>query len=94
MAGNSEVPSAFAALSVCVSLCSLVVLQLDFASRLVIQAGGAAGLSVDLVMYPLDTVKTRIQSQLGFVAAGGFRRIYAGISTVLIGSVPSGTYAK
>ena len=29
-------------------------------------AGGAAGTSVDVALFPLDTVKTRLQSDAGF----------------------------
>ena len=33
--------------------------------------GALAGLSVELVLYPLDTLKTRLQSPTGFDASGG-----------------------
>ncbi|KAG2109208.1 mitochondrial carrier domain-containing protein [Suillus cothurnatus] len=36
-------------------------------------AGGLAGTAVDLLFFPIDTVKTRLQSAQGFVKAGGFR---------------------
>ncbi|KAL5524743.1 PET8 [Sanghuangporus sanghuang] len=51
-------------------------------------AGGIAGTSVDLLFYPLDTVKTRLQSAQGFFNAGGFRGIYKGVGSVVIGSAP------
>lgn len=54
------------------------------------KAGGAAGTSVDLLFYPLDTVKTRLQSAQGFFNAGGFRGIYKGVGSVVIGSAPGG----
>lgn len=54
------------------------------------QAGGAAGTAVDLSLFPLDTVKTRLQSQQGFWKAGGFRRIYAGVGPTIVGSAPTG----
>ena len=54
------------------------------------QAGGVAGTSVDLLFYPLDTVKTRLQSSQGFFKAGGFRGIYKGVGSVVIGSAPGG----
>ncbi|CAL9705025.1 unnamed protein product [Knipowitschia caucasica] len=54
-----------------------------------LMAGGCAGMSVDLILYPLDTIKTRLQSQRGFSRAGGFRRIYAGVPTAAIGSFPN-----
>ncbi|CAD2216445.1 solute carrier family 25 (mitochondrial S-adenosylmethionine transporter), member 26 [Angomonas deanei] len=53
-------------------------------------AGAAAGLLVDLSLFPIDTVKTRIQSKDGFIASGGFKNIYKGLSAVAIGSVPGG----
>ena len=34
-------------------------------------SGAAAGLSVDLLFYPIDTIKTRLQSELGFWRSGG-----------------------
>ncbi|KAH8109289.1 mitochondrial carrier [Phellopilus nigrolimitatus] len=51
-------------------------------------AGGVAGTSVDLLFYPLDTVKTRLQSAQGFFHAGGFKGIYKGVGSVVIGSAP------
>uniref|UniRef100_A0A673TNC2 Mitochondrial S-adenosylmethionine carrier protein n=1 Tax=Suricata suricatta TaxID=37032 RepID=A0A673TNC2_SURSU len=52
-------------------------------------AGGIAGVSVDLILYPLDTIKTRLQSPQGFNKAGGFRGIYAGVPSAAIGSFPN-----
>ncbi|XP_075369730.1 mitochondrial S-adenosylmethionine carrier protein isoform X1 [Mycteria americana] len=52
-------------------------------------AGGIAGVSVDLILFPLDTVKTRLQSPQGFRKAGGFRGIYAGVPSTAIGSFPN-----
>lgn len=54
------------------------------------QAGAAAGTSVDVALFPLDTIKTRLQSQQGFRAAGGFRGIYSGLLSVTLGSAPTG----
>ncbi|KAL4073281.1 mitochondrial carrier domain-containing protein [Scleroderma yunnanense] len=51
-------------------------------------AGGAAGTAVDLLFFPIDTVKTRLQSAQGFVKAGGFRGIYKGVGSVVVGSAP------
>lgn len=45
-------------------------------------AGACAGTSVDLALFPLDTIKTRLQSPQGFFKAGGFSGIYNGISAV------------
>ncbi|XP_061474682.1 mitochondrial S-adenosylmethionine carrier protein isoform X5 [Rhineura floridana] len=52
-------------------------------------AGGLAGVSVDLILFPLDTVKTRLQSPQGFKKAGGFRGIYAGVPSTAVGSFPN-----
>ncbi|XP_070948149.1 mitochondrial S-adenosylmethionine carrier protein isoform X2 [Macaca nemestrina] len=55
-----------------------------------IMAGGVAGVSVDLILFPLDTIKTRLQSPQGFNKAGGFRGIYAGVPSAAVGSFPNG----
>ena len=54
-----------------------------------LQAGAFAGTAVDLSLYPIDTLKTRLQSSHGFQASGGFRGIYAGVGSALAGSAPS-----
>ena len=54
------------------------------------QAGGVAGTTVDVVLFPLDTLKTRLQSKEGFRRSGGFRGIYSGILPAAAGSAPSG----
>ncbi|XP_012696558.1 S-adenosylmethionine mitochondrial carrier protein [Clupea harengus] len=59
----------------------------EFTASLV--AGGCAGMCVDLTLFPLDTIKTRLQSQQGFSKAGGFRGIYAGVPSAAIGSFPN-----
>ncbi|KAI6244087.1 hypothetical protein M3Y99_00078800 [Aphelenchoides fujianensis] len=51
-------------------------------------AGASAGLAVDLGLYPLDTLKTRLQSREGFQKAGGFRSLYRGMGSVALGSAP------
>ncbi|KAF2472094.1 mitochondrial carrier [Lindgomyces ingoldianus] len=51
-------------------------------------AGGLAGTTVDLSLYPLDTLKTRLQSSAGFTSSGGFTGIYRGVGSALIGSAP------
>jgi len=51
-------------------------------------AGAAAGLSVDLSLYPIDTLKTRMQSPNGFWKSGGFKGVYKGISAAASGSAP------
>ncbi|XP_015730683.1 S-adenosylmethionine mitochondrial carrier protein isoform X5 [Coturnix japonica] len=55
----------------------------------ILKAGGIAGVFVDLILFPLDTVKTRLQSAQGFRKAGGFRGIYAGVPSTAIGSFPN-----
>ena len=49
-----------------------------------------AGTAVDLLFFPIDTVKTRLQASQGFAAAGGFRGMYKGIGSVVVGSAPGG----
>ena len=60
-------------------------------------AGGLAGTSVDLALFPIDTLKTRLQSPHGFLAAGGFSGVYRGVMAAAAGSAPGaalffGTY--
>lgn len=52
-------------------------------------AGGAAGTFVDITLFPLDTLKTRLQSSQGFLKTGGFSGLYRGISPVIVGSAPT-----
>ena len=52
-------------------------------------SGACAGLGVDISLYPLDTLKTRLQSQNGFKKSGGFSRLWGGIGPVIIGSAPT-----
>lgn len=49
-----------------------------------------AGTAVDTALFPLDTLKTRMQSKAGFAASGGFRGVYSGLTTAVIGSAPGG----
>ncbi|KZT60662.1 mitochondrial carrier [Calocera cornea HHB12733] len=51
-------------------------------------AGAAAGTSVDILFFPIDTLKTRLQSQQGFWKAGAFTGIYRGVGSVVVGSAP------
>ncbi|KAF2164962.1 hypothetical protein M409DRAFT_56310 [Zasmidium cellare ATCC 36951] len=51
-------------------------------------AGAVAGTTVDTSLFPLDTLKTRLQSSTGFWASGGFRGIYDGIGSAVVGSAP------
>ncbi|AEO71297.1 uncharacterized protein THITE_2060163 [Thermothielavioides terrestris NRRL 8126] len=55
-------------------------------------AGALAGTTVDLSLFPLDTLKTRLQSSQGFFAAGGFRGIYRGVGSALVGSAPGAAF--
>ncbi|KAI9221171.1 S-adenosylmethionine transporter [Blastocladiella britannica] len=52
------------------------------------QAGALAGTSVDTILFPLDTMKTRLQSPEGFIKAGGFRGIFSGLLPAVVGSAP------
>ncbi|KAL6261191.1 hypothetical protein P5V15_008715 [Pogonomyrmex californicus] len=52
-------------------------------------AGGAAGTFVDTALFPLDTLKTRLQSTQGFLKTGGFTGLYKGIGPVIVGSAPT-----
>jgi solute carrier family 25 (mitochondrial S-adenosylmethionine transporter), member 26 len=52
-------------------------------------AGGMAGTAVDVALFPLDTLKTRLQAPQGFWQAGGVRGIYNGLLIVTAGSAPS-----
>ena len=40
-------------------------------------SGGVAGTVTDVALFPLDTLRTRLQSEQGFARAGGFKRVYA-----------------
>ncbi|GMI16585.1 hypothetical protein TrLO_g15608 [Triparma laevis f. longispina] len=51
-------------------------------------SGAFAGFAVDVSLYPIDTLKTRLQSPKGFLASGGFTGIYRGLGSVAIGSAP------
>ncbi|CAD6568885.1 MAG: S-adenosylmethionine transporter [Cyphobasidiales sp. Tagirdzhanova-0007] len=51
-------------------------------------AGGLAGTSVDVALFPLDTLKTRLQTSAGFWQSGGFRGVYRGLGSVVVGSAP------
>lgn len=53
-----------------------------------------AGTAVDTALFPLDTLKTRMQSKAGFAASGGFRGVYSGLTSAVIGSAPGGKKKK
>lgn len=52
-------------------------------------SGGCAGTATDLVFFPIDTIKTRLQAKGGFFANGGWKGIYNGLGSVTIASAPS-----
>jgi len=57
-------------------------------------AGGFAGISVDIVSFPLDTLKTRVQATFGNeekikLQNQPKKRLYAGLSSNMIISFPS-----
>lgn len=60
----------------------------DSPFTLALIAGAFAGTGVDVSLHPLDTMRTRLQSQEGFWKAGGFKGCYRGITSAFIGSAP------
>ncbi|CCD25792.2 Pet8p NDAI_0G00160 [Naumovozyma dairenensis CBS 421] len=52
-------------------------------------SGAAAGTSTDLVFFPIDTLKTRLQAKGGFFANGGYHGIYRGLGSAIVASAPS-----
>ncbi|KAL2146120.1 hypothetical protein VTI28DRAFT_5213 [Corynascus sepedonium] len=60
--------------------------------RTALVAGALAGTTVDLSLFPLDTLKTRLQSSEGFFASGGFRGIYRGVGSAVVGSAPGAAF--
>lgn len=53
-------------------------------------AGGIAGTAVDVTLFPIDTIKTRVQTEGGFKASGGFRGVWRGLGAAALGSAPNG----
>ncbi|GAB0091438.1 Mitochondrial carrier protein [Sergentomyia squamirostris] len=51
-------------------------------------SGGMAGTVVDVVLFPVDTIKTRLQSERGFWKSGGLTKIYKGFLPAAAGSAP------
>lgn len=62
------------------------------AFRTALLAGALAGTTVDLSLFPLDTLKTRLQSSAGFFPAGGFTGIYRGVGSAVVGSAPGASF--
>lgn len=52
-------------------------------------AGSVAGIVVDTSLFPIDTIKSRLQSKQGLKASGGFSHLYRGLTPVLVGSIPN-----
>lgn len=52
-------------------------------------SGAFAATVCDFISFPLDTIKTRLQSQNGFVKSGGFKNLYKGLAPVMIGTGPT-----
>lgn len=61
---------------------------MDSSFTIALFSGALAGLAVDFTLFPLDTIKTRLQSQAGFAKSGGFKNIYSGIGSIALGSAP------
>jgi len=59
---------------------------------LAMMAGGVAGTTVDVALYPLDTLKTRLQSPEGFTKAGGFKGVYNGCFATALGAAPGSAF--
>lgn len=51
-------------------------------------AGAIGCVSVDCCIYPLDTLRARLQAPGGFERAGGYRSLYRGMPIALMGSAP------
>ena len=66
--------------------------QRDVPFTLALIAGGCAGTTVDVALYPLDTLRTRLQSPDGFWKAGGFSRIYSGVLATALGAAPGAAF--
>ncbi|VDL54625.1 unnamed protein product [Hymenolepis diminuta] len=63
--------------------------MLPYEKTTALLSGATAGLCVDLAVYPLDTIKTRLQSMAQSVKPAGHLHLFAGLPAVLFGSAPS-----
>mmetsp|Transcript_102302 Transcript_102302/g.161615 ORF Transcript_102302/g.161615 Transcript_102302/m.161615 type:complete len:303 (-) Transcript_102302:4-912(-) len=54
-------------------------------------SGAVAGFAVDAALFPLDALKTRVQSRRGLARSSNstLKGLYRGVGTALVGSVPS-----
>ena len=53
-------------------------------------SGSLASATVDTIIYPLDTIKTRMQAPQGFYRSGGFSHLFRGILPTVLSAVPGG----
>lgn len=61
----------------------------DSPHALPLVAGAIAGMSVEGTLFPLDSVKTRLQSGRAFLQADAFRGVYRGVGVTALGAVPA-----
>ena len=54
-------------------------------------AGGIAAMITDLTFFPLETIKTRLQTSNQFLKRSIFRNVYTGISAQIAISFPAGS---
>ena len=75
--------------SVIVSLNRSFFWNIFFIKKNEIKAGSLAGCAVDFSLYPVDTIKTRLQQKKFLRNRHLFSSLYSGIGSVLLGSGPS-----
>nr|AKN21574.1 slc25a-6 [Schmidtea mediterranea] len=54
-----------------------------------ITSGAVAGLVTDSILYPIDTIKTRIQSTRTILKSNLYKNLFSGIPTVIAASAPN-----
>eukprot|EP00434_Breviolum_minutum_P036133 symbB.v1.2.032005.t1/scaffold3782.1/size50425/2 len=52
-------------------------------------SGAFAGVASETLLFPLDCLKTRLQSRQGFIESGGFRNIYRGVFISITAAAPA-----
>lgn len=52
-------------------------------------AGAFAGTATETLLFPLDSLKTRLQSRTGFYQSGGCRGLYRGLGTAVCAAAPA-----